>query len=185
MRARSVAAILIGLAGLAPAPVGASGEDITLLPPPAPDELLPPTLSPVTRAYQEPPNVYSAGHRGVDLKVENGITVLTAPVGGTVDTGVVVDNRYISIEQSQLRVTLSYVAAALVLDGTSVRAGAAVARAGAGHPGQTPVHVHLSVRIPDLLADGGWRYVDPMPYLRRYLRRVRTPVAHALPTLVV
>lgn len=163
----------------------ATGEDLELLPPPAPNELAPPILEPVTRPYLEPPNVYSAGHRGVDLEVVNGVSLLEAPIAGVVDTGVVVDNRYVTIERSQMRVTLSYVSAALVLDGATVQAGEPVARAGPGHPGQTPTHVHLSVRIADLLAENGWRYVDPMPYLRRYLRRIRTPVAHAEPVLTL
>lgn len=150
---------------------------------PSGNELLPPILEPLTRGYEEPPNPFAAGHRGVDIEVDDGVSVLVAPAAGVVDTGVVVGNRYVTIERgTSQRITLSYVSASLVLDGETVAAGDPVARGGTGHDGTTtPTHVHLSVRLADITDPSGWRYVDPMPYLRRYLRRVRAPIAHAVP----
>jgi len=178
-------AAVVALFGIAPVTGDASRPVlVSVLEPstPAADELLPPILEPLTRGYEEPPTPFSAGHRGVDIEVEDGVSELRAPIGGVVDTAVVVGNRFVTIERNAtLRVTLSYLSAALVLDGATVTAGEPVARAGTGHPESTGrAHVHLSVRVADVLDPSGWRYVDPMPYLRRYLRRVREPIAHAV-----
>lgn len=179
------ATVVLVVAGMHPvARHGPASARMSVLTPSAPaaNELLPPILEPLTRRYEEPPTPFAAGHRGVDIEVDAGVSELRAPIGGVVDTAVVVGNRFVTIERNAtIRVTMSYLSAALVLDGATVSAGEVVARAGVGHPESTAAeHVHVSVRVADVLDPSGWRYVDPMPYLRRYLRRVRAPIAHAV-----
>jgi murein DD-endopeptidase MepM/ murein hydrolase activator NlpD len=150
--------------------------------PPQTDELLPPILSPLHRPFDAPPNPFAAGHRGVDLEVAPGVSELAAPISGQLTTGVVSGNRYVTIERTGMRVTLSYLSASLVLNGAQVTAGEPVARAGTGHPESSgPSHTHFSLRIPAVTDPSGWVYVDPMPYFRRYLRRVRSAVTVAEP----
>lgn len=143
-------------------------------------EILPPLLAVALRRFEPPPTPFAAGHRGIDLSVTPGQTELVAAIDGRLSTGVTVGNRYVTIESmdGSLRVTLSYLTEVLVANGTKVTAGDLVAVAGTGH-GEGPVtepHTHLSVRRPEITDPSGWAYVDPMPYMRRYLRRVRGPV---------
>lgn len=148
--------------------------------PPAPGEAIPPIKSVLLRPFEAPTTPWGAGHRGVDLEVEPGTSWLQAPIDGTLTTGVTVGNRYATIEtqNASMRMTLSYLSSVAVANNSQVKAGDLIAVAGVGHGDGhlADPHVHFSARLPDLTDPSGWRYVDPMPYVRRYLRRVRGPV---------
>jgi len=175
-----IGAFVSALCLLTALPAAPASGGLPDLAPPQPNELLPPHLDLLLRRFEQPPAPWAAGHRGVDIAVIPGSTRLRAPAAGRLTTGVTVGNRWVTIEvpTGSLRVTLSYLETVLVAHNTQVRAGEVVAIAGLGH-GDGAVeghHVHLSTRVPDVTDPSGWRYVDPMPPMRRYLRRVRGSV---------
>lgn len=153
----------------------AQGPDII----PRPDELIPPFHGILVTRFQEPPTPYAAGHRGVDLAAPPGTVVVAAAAGIVTFAGQVAGDLFVTIEVAgPRRVTYSYLGSSMLRQGDRVDAGQLVGTTGSGHPDRDQDSLHFGVRVPDATQVGGWRYVDPMPYLRAYRRRLRVPAVH-------
>ena len=110
----------------------------------------------VIRAYEPPPDPYSAGHRGIDIAAPFG-TPIRAPADGTVSfAGTVAGSLFISIDHAGgVRTSYSWVSVVGVKKGQVVRAGAVIGATGQGHPGSDRTHLHFSARLDGV-------YIDPM-----------------------
>jgi murein DD-endopeptidase MepM/ murein hydrolase activator NlpD len=118
-----------------------------------------PVSGPVTRAFEPPETPFGSGHRGIDIAVAAGTTVVAAEAGVVAFAGPVGGELFVTIDHGGgLTSTYSWLSAIVVRRGDVVGAGAPIARSGFGHPGVTPPHLHLGVRLDD-------RYQDPMAYL--------------------
>ncbi|GAA2513871.1 M23 family metallopeptidase [Pilimelia columellifera] len=94
-----------------------------------------PARGPVVRAFQPPPQPWLPGHRGVDLAVQPGASVVAAAAGRVVFAGRLADRGVISIEHSGgFRTTYEPVVAS-VRRGQQVRIGERVGVVGDNHPG--------------------------------------------------
>lgn len=115
-----------------------------------------PVRGPVIRAYEPPPNPYSAGHRGIDIAAPFG-TPIRAPADGTVSfAGTVAGSLFISIDHAGgIRTSYSWVSSVGVKKGQAVHAGEVVGATGQGHPGSDRTHLHFSARLDGV-------YIDPM-----------------------
>lgn len=126
--------------------------------------LLAPVSGPTVSSY-DPVGLY-AGHWGVDLGAPAG-TAVRAPLSGTVTfAGSVVGMRSVTIQNGDLKVSMSYLSEVRVGRGTQVERGSVVGRSGLAHGSQA---LHVSVRLGD-------RYVDPAPFLQCRFR----PISEAL-----
>jgi len=124
-----------------------------------------PVVGPIVRHFEPPPTPYAAGHRGIDLAVPVGTTVVAANDGTVAFAGQVGGLLFVSIDHADgLRTTYSYLSAVLVKKGQVVARGQAVARSGTGDPGGTQPVLHLGVKR-------GEEYLDPEPMLLDGLRR--------------
>jgi murein DD-endopeptidase MepM/ murein hydrolase activator NlpD len=118
-----------------------------------------PVVGPVIEGFDPPDSPFGSGHRGIDIAVAVGTTVV-APADGTVTfAGPVGGRRFVTIEHADgLRSTVSFVEALRVRAGDVVLAGQPIAASDTGHAGGSSPHVHFGVRIGDV-------YVDPLAYL--------------------
>lgn len=125
-------------------------------------------LSPVDGAQTgvfAPQGAY-AGHWGVDLGTPVG-TPVRAPLDGSVSfAGSVASMRTVTVQQGELKVSVSYLSTVQVSAGQRVNRGDILGTSGLAH-GEPAVH--LSVRL-------GGSYVDPGPFLRCSFR----PISDAL-----
>lgn len=126
--------------------------------------LLAPVSGPTVSSFA-PVGLY-VGHWGVDLGTSAG-TVVRAPLSGTVTfAGSVAGMRSVTIQDGDLKVSVSYLSEMEVARGVRVDRGSVVGRSGLAHGSEA---LHLSVRI-------GNRYVDPAPFLQCRFR----PISEAL-----
>ena len=122
---------------------------------------------PTIRPFEAPPTRYSAGHRGIDVAVGGGRTVL-APVAGTVHfAGTVVDRPVVSIRHDDGLMSSYEPVTTNLHEGDAVRRGDTIGEVVAGHCAR--VCLHFGVRRYG-------EYLSPL----LYLGGVRIPVL--LPT---
>ena len=118
-----------------------------------------PVTGPVIRGFDPPTSPFGAGHRGIDIAVPFGTTIL-APEAGTVSfAGRVGGELFVTLDHGGgLSSTYSWLSAAVVRRGDLVARGQPIGATGAGHPGSVIPHLHFGVRL-----DG--EYQDPLAYL--------------------
>jgi len=118
-----------------------------------------PVVGPVVRAFDPPDSPYGAGHRGIDIGVAIGTTVV-APDDGVVSfAGPVGGRLFLTIDHGGgLASTSSWLSSLLVRKNAHVVRGQPVATTEWGHPDLTVPQLHFSVRL-------NGDYVDPLAYL--------------------
>jgi murein DD-endopeptidase MepM/ murein hydrolase activator NlpD len=118
-----------------------------------------PVVGPVIDPFDPPDSPYGAGHRGIDIATPVG-TVIVAPDAGKVTfSGKVGGQLFVTLDHGGgLESTYSWLSATLVKKNDIVARGQPIARSGPGHPGKTPAHLHLGVKLNDV-------YQDPLAYL--------------------
>jgi hypothetical protein len=118
-----------------------------------------PVVGPVVRAFDPPDSPYGAGHRGIDIGVPVGTTVV-APDGGVVSfAGPVGGRLFMTVDHGGgLTSTASWLGSLLVRRNARVVRGQPMATTGWGHPDLSVPQLHFSVRLHG-------DYVDPMAYL--------------------
>jgi Peptidase family M23 len=118
-----------------------------------------PVVGPVIRAFDPPDSPYGTGHRGIDIGVPVGTTVV-APDDGVVSfAGPVGGRLFVTIDHGGgVASTSSWLTSLLVRRNDRVVRGQPVATTGWGHPDLTVPHLHFRARL-----DGD--YVDPIAYL--------------------
>ena len=118
-----------------------------------------PVTGPVIQGFDPPTSPFGAGHRGVDIAVPFGTTIL-APEAGTVSfAGRVGGELFVSLDHGGgLASTYSWLSSAVVGKGDLVAVGQPIGATATGHPGSSVPHLHLGVRL-----DGA--YMDPLGYL--------------------
>ncbi|MDR0435959.1 MAG: peptidoglycan DD-metalloendopeptidase family protein [Propionibacteriaceae bacterium] len=115
-----------------------------------------PVTGPVIRTFQPPAEVWSAGHRGIDIAAAAGTTVVAAAAGTVTWVGVIAGVPSLSITHvSGLRTTYLPVTA-IVSTGQVVAAGEAVGVLQAGHAVRDCLHLGLL---------RGSEYLDPLLWL--------------------
>ncbi|MGH2783668.1 MAG: M23 family metallopeptidase [Actinomycetota bacterium] len=124
-----------------------------------------PVKGAIIRHFEPPPTPYSAGHRGIDMAVPVGTTVLASNDGIVTFAGPVAGELFVSIDHADgIRTTASYLSVILIKKGATVLRGQPIALSGTGHAGSTQPHLHFGARIGDT-------YIDPEPLLLDGLRR--------------
>ena len=118
-----------------------------------------PVTGPVIRGFDPPTTPFGAGHRGIDIAVPFGTSIL-APEAGTVSfAGRVGGELFVTIDHgSGLSSTYSWLSSSAVRKDDVVARGQAIGATGTGHLGSAVPHLHLGVRL-----DG--QYMDPLTYL--------------------
>jgi murein DD-endopeptidase MepM/ murein hydrolase activator NlpD len=118
-----------------------------------------PVSGPVVRAFDPPDTPFGAGHRGIDIAVPVGTTIVAPEAGVVSFAGRVGGQLFVTLDHGGgLTSTYSWLSAALVRRGDAVSRGAPIAITGTGHPGSGVPHLHLGVRLDGV-------YVDPLDYL--------------------
>jgi len=127
--------------------------------PPVPGSWVWPVRGPVVQAFDPPDSPFGAGHRGIDIAVPVG-TSIVAPESGSVSfAGRVGGHLFITIDHGdELQSTYSWLSAMSVGRGDLVARGQVIGTTGIGHPGSAIPHLHLGVRLAG-------SYVDPLDYL--------------------
>jgi murein DD-endopeptidase MepM/ murein hydrolase activator NlpD len=140
-RFRQLAAVAAALVGLLP------GGDVV-----AGACLRPPVDAPISRAFEQPPCPWCAGHRGITYATRGGTPVVAAAAGTVTFSGVVVDIRYVVVRHGDgLLATYGGLRSTPVTEGDRVAAGALV--------GRTDGELHFGLR-----SDRD-TYLDPQPHL--------------------
>jgi murein DD-endopeptidase MepM/ murein hydrolase activator NlpD len=118
-----------------------------------------PVTGPVIRGFDPPTSPFGAGHRGIDIAVPFGTSIL-APEAGTVSfAGRVGGELFVTIDHGGgLSSTYSWLSSAAVRKNDVVARGQSIGSTGSGHPGSVVPHLHLGVRL-------GGQYLDPLTYL--------------------
>ena len=118
-----------------------------------------PVTGPVIQGFDPPETPYGSGHRGIDIAVAIGTTVVAPETGVVTFAGKVGGYLFVTIDHGGgLESTYSWLSATIVRKNDVVARGQPIAHSGQGHPGSSVPHVHLGVRLGDA-------YVDPMSYL--------------------
>jgi hypothetical protein len=124
-----------------------------------------PVRGSIIRHFEPPPTPYAAGHRGLDMAVPIGTSVVASNAGVVAFAGAVATELFVSIDHPDgVRTTYSYLASVSVSKGDVVARGQQIALSGPGHAGSTEPHLHFGMRT-------GETYIDPEPYLIDGLRR--------------
>lgn len=135
-----------------------------------------PVIGPVVRHFEPPPTPYAAGHRGIDLAVPTGTTVVSVAAGTVAFAGQVGGTYAVSIDHPDgSRTTYSYLSGVLVSAGDQVAQGTPVAVSGFGHGAGAEPALHFGLRR-------GSEYFDPEPVLVESLRRNRWRVIRLAPS---
>lgn len=144
--ASSTLSVCLILAGLAPAARGA----------PAFGTFLWPVRGPVIRPFQPPATPYGPGHRGIDIAVPFGTTVIAPAPASVSFAGFVAGSLFVTLDHGGgLETTYSWLSGLAVARGDPVAAGQPIASTGAGHPDVSVPHLHFGALLDDV-------YVDPM-----------------------
>lgn len=115
-----------------------------------------PVVGPVIRGFEPPPDPYGPGHRGIDIAVPFGTTIVAAQDGTVAFAGWVGGSQFISIDHRDgVRTTYSWISAVSVRKGEVVSRGQPIGLSGQGDPGSITPHLHFGARI-------GSTYIDPM-----------------------
>jgi murein DD-endopeptidase MepM/ murein hydrolase activator NlpD len=118
-----------------------------------------PVVGPVVRAFDPPETPYGSGHRGIDIAVAVGTTILAPETGIVSFAGKVGGELFLTLDHGGgLSSTYSWLSSLSVRKGDVVARGSPIALSGRGHPGSVVPHLHLGVRL-----DGG--YLDPLAFL--------------------
>jgi murein DD-endopeptidase MepM/ murein hydrolase activator NlpD len=129
--------------------------------------LRPPVDAPVVDPFRAPACPWCPGNRGLEFAVAPGTVVRVAAAGTVTFAGAVAGVRYVVIEQADgLRATYGSLASSHLRAGQRVPAGAIVGTSGASF--------HFGLRR-------GVTYVDPEPYLGRWVTRPRLVPTDATP----
>ncbi len=124
-----------------------------------------PVRGPITRHFEPPPTPYAAGHRGIDMAVPGGTSVVASNAGTVAFAGAIAAELFVSIDHADgIRTTYSYLSLLSVAKGDVVARGQVIALSGPGHAGSTTPHLHFGMRVGDT-------YIDPEPFLIDGLRR--------------
>lgn len=115
----------------------------------------------VLRAYDPPAQNWLAGHRGVDLRLDIGDSVLTAGDGTVAFAGVVAGTPTVSIQHGEIRTTYQPVHA-WVSQGDVVREGEVIGKL--GHPFDGYPGLHWGART------GEDQYINPLSLLTPTIR---------------
>lgn len=118
-----------------------------------------PVMGPVIRGFDPPTSPFGAGHRGIDIAVPFGTSIL-APEAGTVSfAGRVGGELFVTIDHGGgLSSTYSWLSSAAVRRDDVVARGQPIGATGGGHPGSVVPHLHFGVRLQG-------QYMDPLTYL--------------------
>lgn len=123
----------------------------------------------VVSPFRAPPTPYAAGHRGIDVAVEQGV-VIVAPAAGVVSfAGRVVDRGVVAIDHGDGVVSAIEPVDALVAAGDTVAAGDPIGIAASGGHCASGC-VHFGVRIAG-------EYVSPFLFLGGLPRAVLLPMS--------
>jgi len=118
-----------------------------------------PVSGPVIDAYDAPDTPFGSGHRGIDIAAAVGTTVVAPEAARVAFAGRVGGHLFVTLDHGGgLESTYSWLGSALVHRDDMVARGQPIATTGAGHPGKTPPHLHLGVKLADV-------YQDPLDYL--------------------
>ncbi len=118
-----------------------------------------PVVGPVIDGYEPPETPFGAGHRGIDIAVPVGTTIVAPDAGVVTFAGKVGGELFLTIDHGGgVLSTCSWLSALFVRRGDLVARGQSVAATGGGHPGADVPHLHFGVR-----RDG--TYVDPFDFL--------------------
>jgi murein DD-endopeptidase MepM/ murein hydrolase activator NlpD len=148
----SALALVVGL--MSPSASAAAGDGVV-----GPANWTWPVVGPVIDPFDPPDSPFGAGHRGIDIAAPAG-TIVVAPEAGTVSfSGKVGGQLFVTLDHGGgLESTYSWLSATLVKKNDRVARGQPIARSGPGHPGKTPAHLHLGVKLVEV-------YQDPLSYL--------------------
>ncbi len=128
-------------------------------PPPVPGSWMWPVRGPVISAFDPPDSPFGAGHRGIDIAVPVGTSILAPEAGSVAFAGRVGGHLFVTIDHGgELHSTYSWLSTTSVRRGDSVARGQVIGTTGLGHPGSAIPHLHLGVRLAGT-------YVDPLAYL--------------------
>jgi murein DD-endopeptidase MepM/ murein hydrolase activator NlpD len=118
-----------------------------------------PVRGPVIRPYEAPSSPYGSGHRGIDIAVPFGTSIVAAQDGMVSFAGWVAGALFISVDHPDgVRTTYSWLSAVSVKKGDAVARGQVIGNTGHGHPDVSTPHLHFGARI-------GETYIDPMTLL--------------------
>jgi murein DD-endopeptidase MepM/ murein hydrolase activator NlpD len=113
----------------------------------------------VVRPFVRPPTRFSAGHRGVDLRADEGASVLAAADGTVTYAGPVAGRGVVVVVHPDGVSTEYEPVHPLVRVGRAVRRGAVIATVAGQHPGCPAVCLHWGARRAG-------DYLDPLTLLR-------------------
>lgn len=115
-----------------------------------------PLRGPVIRGFEQPPDPYGAGHRGIDIAGPLGSNVVASREGVIAFAGWVGGALFVSIDHPDgVRTTYSWLSELRVRKGQSVTRGELIALSAHGHPEVPEPHLHFGARV-------GSEYIDPM-----------------------
>ena len=118
-----------------------------------------PVSGPIIDPFDPPDTPFGAGHRGIDIAATPGATVVAPEAAVITFAGKVGGHLFVTLDHGGgLESTYSWVGSALVRRGDLVGRAQPIATTGLGHPGKTPPHLHLGVKLGDV-------YQDPLAYL--------------------
>jgi murein DD-endopeptidase MepM/ murein hydrolase activator NlpD len=118
-----------------------------------------PVVGPVIGVFEPPETPFGSGHRGIDIAVPIGTTVVAVDAGVVTFAGPVGGQLFVTLDHGGgLTSTYSWLSSILVRRGDVVARGAPIASSGRGHPGSVTPHLHLGARLDDA-------YQDPLAYL--------------------
>lgn len=118
-----------------------------------------PVRGAVINAFDPPDSPFGAGHRGIDIAVPVGTTILAPESGSVSFAGRVGGHLFITIDHGgELSSTYSWLSTSSVRRGDTVARGQWIGATGVGHPGSTVPHLHFGVRFAG-------SYLDPLTLL--------------------
>jgi len=118
-----------------------------------------PVRGPVINAFDPPDSPFGAGHRGIDIAVPVGTTIVAPESGSVTFAGRVGGHLFITIDHGgELSSTYSWLSASAVRRGDTVSRGQPIGATGVGHPGSVVPHLHFGVRLAGI-------YLDPLTLL--------------------
>jgi murein DD-endopeptidase MepM/ murein hydrolase activator NlpD len=120
----------------------------------------------VLQGFQRPPDRFAAGHRGVDLRADQGTPVLAIGDGAVWHVGEVAGIESVTIDHGVAR--SSYLPIDAVVDeGDDVTAGEVIGFVTGGHCITTCLHLGLRRPVWDVRDATSDPYLDPIAWIRR------------------